>query len=254
MVLHPRARARVHREHHRYVRDDLGQRVEDARRARARRRRCRRVQGDQHERLRAAAVHEPEHLQQRPRLGSGISCTSVSIITFPTRLIDRGVGAFGEQVLVGVLRRGEVPGGQPIGHDAIDLVGHRRGRRERSPASTCPTGMPIFDAASEAASVELSRRTRARGRDAARAGIAPCPSGSAPSARAWMPDPTPRFSSGLRNAQLAENRVRHVRRRSAARCGRASAGTERRPSAAITGATFMKLGTAPTTWRMCMND
>ena len=152
MVLHPRPCARVHGKDHRNLRRHVAERVEDPFQRRFVVHVGRRVQGDERVRLRAAAVHEPEHLQNRVRPRARQQ---------PGQRVDHDVanardrrlpGAFGEQVLVGVGRWREVPGRQAVSDDTVDVV--RRAAMVRS--------KPGLDVADRNASLRGRERRRHR--------------------------------------------------------------------------------------------
>ena len=119
----------------------------------------RRVQRDERVRLRAGAVHQPEHLQNRVRLrAAAAACVSVSIMTLPTREIDDGpvpsASRFSSASAEGVKCQRR----QPIGDDAVDLLGHaaivasaappRRGRPEcRASTAASVAAIVEFDVA-----------------------------------------------------------------------------------------------------------
>ena len=93
---------------------------------------------------------------RRPCRGS---CSSVSIITLPTRKTFSVGDALAPQVLHAALLGAEQQVADRVGQDAVDLLGHRRGRSCAGPASTWTSLTPSLTATSPQAIVLLTSPT-----------------------------------------------------------------------------------------------
>ena len=180
----------------------------------------------------------------------GSSRTSVSIMVLPTSFTLRGIHTFTREIALALWRMRQQQIGELVRHEAVDLLGHRAIAGAQAGLDVRHSDAQLRRRPASPPSSSSRRRRRSPSPDAGRARPARTASSPRPSARRDCPTPL-RDRDPAWAARARRRRPPTCGRRSADPCGRVSAAGRRPAIAWQTGAAFMKLGRAPTTWRMC---